>query len=375
FGAAVKKLKPIYLQEKPDIIHATLFRSEIIARKLKEDFPQIFLVGSFVSNAYSKERCWNKNAFHRLKLSYFQNLDRKTVSYVDRFISNSQTIKDATTQVLGIDPEKVRVIYRGRKSTEFDPTKQHGELPYLDLEDKVLLNVSRLIPLKGQIDLLMAMPLVIKSYPQIQLVFAGHGNYREHLEKQVIKLGIQSNVKFLGRIDNIQKLLVKANIFLYPSYSEGLPGAIIEAMMAERIIIASNIPENLECVNEKSAIIFEKGNVQELASKILIVLNDPEKFSSLAKRAREQAIEKFELEKVVREYENFYKDAVIKENTQNRPKMRILHIIQKPQNRGAETFACQLAKHQKDKGNSVKIVSVFNGKAELPWTDHIESLN
>ena len=56
-------------------------------------------------------------------------------------------------------------------------------------------------------------------------------------------------------------------------------------------------------------------------------------------------------------------------------KIRILHLIQKPQNRGAETFASQLANHQKAEGNYVKIVSVFDGEANLPWTDPIESLN
>lgn len=54
--------------------------------------------------------------------------------------------------------------------------------------------------------------------------------------------------------------------------------------------------------------------------------------------------------------------------------MRILHLIQKPQNRGAETFACQLARHQEKLGNEVKVVSVFTGNAILPWKKEIESL-
>mgnify|MGYP003143820118 CR=1 FL=1 len=56
-------------------------------------------------------------------------------------------------------------------------------------------------------------------------------------------------------------------------------------------------------------------------------------------------------------------------------KLKILHLIQKPQNRGAETFASQLANHQKAKGNIVKIVSVFDGKANLPWKEPIDSIN
>ena len=54
--------------------------------------------------------------------------------------------------------------------------------------------------------------------------------------------------------------------------------------------------------------------------------------------------------------------------------MKILHLIQKPQNRGAETFTCQLSGHQVEMGHEVKIVSVFEGIADLPWKGDIQSL-
>ena len=81
-------------------------------------------------------------------------------------------------------------------------------------------------------------------------------------------------------------------------------------MMAEKIIISSDIPENLECVDENCALIYEKGNVQELTSNILKVLKNPGNYKSLALNARKRAIEKFELEKVVTEYEDFYLNAI-----------------------------------------------------------------
>ncbi len=55
--------------------------------------------------------------------------------------------------------------------------------------------------------------------------------------------------------------------------------------------------------------------------------------------------------------------------------MKILHLIQKPQFRGAEIFTCQLASHQKEKGHKVIIAAVFQGEGELPWEDEIYSLN
>lgn len=54
--------------------------------------------------------------------------------------------------------------------------------------------------------------------------------------------------------------------------------------------------------------------------------------------------------------------------------MKILHLIHKPQNRGAETFACQLAAHQKQNSLTIKIIAVYPGSADLPWDDTIENL-
>lgn len=54
--------------------------------------------------------------------------------------------------------------------------------------------------------------------------------------------------------------------------------------------------------------------------------------------------------------------------------LKILHLIHKPQNRGAETFACQLSNHQKNIGHEVKINAIYNGNAKLNWEDAIENL-
>lgn len=303
FKQALEKLVPIYLQEKPDIIHATLFRSEIIARKLKKRFPEICLVGSFVSNMYSQARYIDKNLLDRVKLYYFHLLNKSNIGTVDYFISNSRTIKDSTADALDIPLTKIKVIYRGRDINQFP--RAFGNIPE-DSVPRKLLNVSRLIPLKGQIDLLKALFLIKEEFPDIKLSFAGHGPYLSSLKREVIKLELQERVEFLDRVDDIPAVLNDADLFVYPSYSEGLPGALIEAMMAGKIIIASDIPENLECVDTHSAVIFKKGNIKELASKIQEVLLNWSEFQPLGINARNQALEKFEIRKIVSQYEQAY---------------------------------------------------------------------
>ncbi|SOC80323.1 Glycosyltransferase involved in cell wall bisynthesis [Salinimicrobium sediminis] len=375
FKLAVEKLIPIYLKEKPDLVHATLFRSEIIARKLKKIFRKISLIGSFVSNAYSSDRYKTNDPLQNLKLRYFHNIDRKTVKHVDYFISNSKTIKDISGAALGVPAWKIKVIYRGRSSSAFCNSRSErleGPTPFLNNYDRlILLNVSRLISLKGQLDLLRVLPGIIKEFPEVKLLLAGHGPFRRELEKGVKRWNLQNHVEFLGRIENINTLLNHSKIFLYPSYSEGLPGALIEAMMAEKIIICSDIPVNLECVDKHSALVYKKGDISELQALVRKVLKNPEAYKSLGRAARKKAKEKFELSKVVTSYEHFYHQLL--EKKANRI-LKVLHLIQKPQPRGAEIFTCQLANHQKELGMEVQIASIFEGGAVLDWKGEIKNL-
>lgn len=315
YKTAQKSLTEIYNKEKPDIIHSTLYRADMVARKMKKRYPQIPLIGSFVNNSYTPLRYKNKSILMKIKLWLAYKRDYYTAKSVDYFISNSLTIKKSEGGALKIPENKVKVIYRGRDGNRFS-TVSTQEIESVRKElglgknNKVLLNVSRLIERKGQLDLIKIFPKVLESNPQSILVFAGHGEYKKVLQKECEKLNIANKVHFLGRRRDVEVLLKLADIFIYPSYAEGLPGALIEAMFAKKIIIASNIGENLECVNSESALIYKKANQAELREKILYALKNLEKLKILGETAQSQAYSKFEINSIAEEYEKTYHDVL-----------------------------------------------------------------
>ncbi|WP_423818754.1 glycosyltransferase family 4 protein [Salinimicrobium sp. TIG7-5_MAKvit] len=311
---AVKVLVPIYLQEQPDVVHSTLYNADMIARKLKSQFPEIPLVGSFVNNSYTPLRYRNKSIVMKLKLWRAYLLDKVSSKKVDFFISNSQTIKQSEGNALSVPFDKIEVIYRGRNVERFENIncdKVEKLVQEYNLEGKnVLLNVSRLIERKAQFDIIKALPAILKDFPNTILIFAGHGNQEVYLRDLAKSLNVENNTIFLGRSTNVPELLHLSDLFVYASYAEGLPGALIEAMMSEKIIIASNIGENLECVDQESALIFEKGNVAELTEKILYALKNKEQLTVLGKEAKTQAIQKFDINIISRKYEDRYSKIV-----------------------------------------------------------------
>jgi glycosyltransferase involved in cell wall biosynthesis len=310
FSKAAKELEKVYHQENPDVIHSTLLRSDVVTRKLRASH-EIVLISSFVNNSYNKLRFKNQPLELQVKLRLVQLYDTWTSRKVDFFISNSETIKISKARSTRVPLDKIKVIYRGRNQEKFNKHNQNQDLENLKkslgIEGKnVLLNVSRLIERKGQLDLVNAMPSVLERFPDTVLLIAGDGNFKEELNSRIRKLKLENNVKLLGRRGDVPQLLALADIFVFSSYFEGLPGALIEAMLSKKIIVCSDIPENMECVDTSSAVIYERGNVDKLSSTVVNVLKQKHKYEHLGTRARDIAMTKFDIHNIAREYEKTY---------------------------------------------------------------------
>lgn len=133
----------------------------------------------------------------------------------------------------------------------------------------VLLCVARLAQQKGQRDLLAALnSLTASTKERIALILVGDGEDKAVLE-QLAKAMPEIHVTFKGNIDNIYPVLASADIFVLPSYFEGLPGALIEALAARIPCIASDIPGNRDLIRDReTGLLFRPGNIEELRKGI-----------------------------------------------------------------------------------------------------------
>lgn len=309
FKKALEELIPIVQDVKPDIIHTTLFKSDIIGRKLKKYY-DVPLINSLVNNSYIKDRYLNMNYSGKLKLYLVQLYDRFTSKNVDLFISNSIAIQETNSKAIKIPLDKIVVIHRGRDFRNFcgiGSDKIEVLKNEIGIADKtILLNVSRLLVRKGQLDLLKAFKTVSETNQDLVLLIAGEGQYKDVLKEFISKNGLERKVILLGNRRDIPELLKLSNLFIFPSWYEGLPGALIEAMMAETPIIASNIPENLECLSLDEALIFKKGDIHDLENKIVWALRNPNDMMERARKAQKSAVNKFDISKISERYEQVY---------------------------------------------------------------------
>ena len=110
----------------------------------------------------------------------------------------------------------------------------------------------------------------------------------------------------MGQVDNVSELLSNSSFLILPTHYEGLPGALIEAMLAKIPIFCSDIPENKECVNESMALFHRVGDPEDLLAQMKkgVAIND---WDLRTQRAYEYALEKFDIQKIAMKYEEVYK--------------------------------------------------------------------
>ncbi len=314
YRKAVHFAIPIIIREEPQIIHSTLFRADMVARRLKKFFPEILLVGSFVSNSYCRNRYKILSTLSAIKLFTTQFKDKITAKRVDYFICNSEAIKNTNVQALSIPEYKVKVIYRGRNVKDFQPKLDEKECLKKANNLKgcqVILNVGRLNRGKGQLELIQAFNLIQKEFPDLRILIAGEGNLRMELEDLITKLKLKEKVYLLGYREDIPNLLTIADYFVFPTYFEGLPGALIEAILSKTPAIVSDIPENRECFPLDGASFFEAGDVKNLAAimkKALSSVDWEEKITNSFNNAQE----KFDIHKVSEAYDSLYQEIMNK---------------------------------------------------------------
>ena len=157
-----------------------------------------------------------------------------------------------------------------------------------------VLYLAHLIQRKGYPDLIRAFAGVYRAYPQCKLVFAGSGETREAAEL-CRELGIESGVEFLGWIGEPRRSdeLRKAEVFVLPSYQEGLPMGILEAMAFGLAVITTPVGGIGDVVRDQvNGVLVAPGEIGELERALLDLVQDSEKRARLGKQA-EEAVRSF----------------------------------------------------------------------------------
>jgi len=166
---------------------------------------------------------------------------------------------------------------------------------------------------KGVKILIQAFSMLPRADPQVTLVISGQAiatqvGYRELLEKKANDLNLGRRVRFIGRYPTLRALLATSEMLVVPSFAEGTPAVIMEAMSMGIPVIASRVDGIPELVDEgHTGLLVPPGNSIALRDAIRYVLTNQDTSESMDKWARIIAIERFSKSICIRKHYDVYR--------------------------------------------------------------------
>jgi glycosyltransferase involved in cell wall biosynthesis len=301
FATSVLKLLQELVVHDVALVHIhsasrkSFFRKAIIAmlvRLLRT--PTIFHIHSGEFPTFYTNEC---NALGRWVV-------RNTLKRSTRVVSLTRHGRDQLLEILRLDHNVITMP----NPISLD-TVSHANIERADLRFRIL-HLSGLTSKKGIFDLLKAVRLVYKSGIDIHLTCAGLGEVGP-FNQACKELDLESRVDYVGWVSGEAKALEmrKADILVLPSYFEGQPMVILEAMAAELPIVATNIGGIPDTVTDRvDALLYEPGDVDELASVITEMATNEVLRRSLTEAALRRVAEDYSSGVVLKKLTSLYDD-------------------------------------------------------------------
>lgn len=178
---------------------------------------------------------------------------------------------------------------------------------------RLLGSVGVFLPDKGHEWLIRALAVVRGQFPDCRLLLAGAGPLRPQLETTARELGVGDAVLFPGFVTDVESVYAALDIFLFPSFFEGLGTSLLSAMAREIPPVAfakGGLPEIVEHGRSGLLIPCPKGgpDVREIAAAVARILGDAEFAKRLGQAARERIVRNFSVEKMAEETLQVYRE-------------------------------------------------------------------
>ena len=172
-----------------------------------------------------------------------------------------------------------------------------------------LLFLGRLDAQKGIYTLLQAISRLNRK--DVEVIALGDGPERETLETEVEALGIKDRIHFLGRVSNVPNFLQQADIFVLPSFAEGISNALLEALSCGLPSIVADISGNQMVVtDQQDAWFFPPGDAEALAKGLDQLITDDALRQRLGQAARQTVLNRFSMDKVAKDYMALYTELI-----------------------------------------------------------------
>ena len=310
---AYKPLVNIVEKEGIDIIHPHLH------------FPTLLGVGVA---RLKRRKCvftrHHSDAIHAIESLIKRRVYLKTEQFVnknaDHIIAPSRMVRDILVETESVPSEKVSLIPYGQTFERFSaitPKLVERKRAELGMDRQLsMVCVSRLFYAKGHIYLFEALASLIDGGLDVKVFLVGTGDYRSTLEAKVKALGIEDHVEFLGWRDDVLPIIASADLVVHPSLEDALSQSLIESLMLERPIVATDISGAGDTLGDgKYGKLVKPADSDNLRKGIEKTISNLDKAGEMATAGRNYLLDYMAAEKACIKHEKIYENVMKNLNT------------------------------------------------------------
>ena len=298
---------------RPDVIHAHLLKAVLSARLAALGYPPALRVSQLPGTVH----------LHSPLLRW---LDQVTLSRDDVVIGSCQAIAG---RYRAMGARSVAVGYYGCDVGKLDPeTSGHNFRREFGLADATptIGMVAHMYPtrlrafrgtgVKGHEVFIDATPLILQRSPGARLFIvggelAGNGGYKRELEARAAGLGLAGRVHFTGHRTDIGSVLAGLDVVVNPSMEESASYAMVEALLMEKGVVASNVGGLPDTVRHgETGLLVPPGDPAALAAAVTELLADPGRRHALGRRGRDHCLRQFDIKATVANLEAVYRQSL-----------------------------------------------------------------
>lgn len=231
-------------------------------------------------------------------------LEWSCAKITDTFVAKSENIRDSYLSKSIGSREKYHIIPHGIETNKF---KKADKIRRFN-DSVVLLYVGRVVKGKGIEDLLEAVDRIRRD--DLCILIAGEGPDRDRLESIVQDRELSDFAEFLGYRDDVPELMTTADVLVLPSYREGTPRVITEALAAGTPVLSTRIAGIPDQVRDgETGVLINPGSVSEIERNIKHICENIDRWQEMGEVA-EQDISRYQINKVQKSWTKLY-DSIV----------------------------------------------------------------
>jgi glycosyltransferase involved in cell wall biosynthesis len=316
FHRYVYELSAAYLGlEKYDVIHT---HDVISTASIDRVRPEKSTLVATLHGSVAHEIRHQLNTIHKSNTSYmarvyYDELERLGATSGEVTIVANEWLKNILTNEFQVPNEQIKVLHYGFDTENFIKRSKQKSSIIRPKDKKVIIYSGRLVELKGVDHLISALSELKKIRNDWVCWIVGNGDKQAELKVQSKTLGLEDDILFFGKRDDIPSLLAKSDIFVLPSLLENQPLSVIEAQIAGKAIIVNDVGGLPEIVEDGvTGLITPTGDIKTLCKKINLLLEDEKYRKRLGVNAKKWGMTHWSLDKGVKHLIEIYQSAISK---------------------------------------------------------------